>query len=77
MKQYIRDMIDDLQHKHDKDMIPSIPPAPTNGKTTFLGAAPIPPNPNDLNNQVLSDDPLERTKQLDFQAQQNEERQRS
>ena len=77
MKQYIRDMIDDLQHKHDKDLIPSIPPVPTNGKTTFLGAAPIPADPADLDNQVLSEDPLERTRQLDFQAQQNEERETS
>jgi len=36
--------------------------------------APIPPVPDDLNNQTLSDDPLQRARQLDFQAQQSEER---
>jgi hypothetical protein len=32
--------------------------------------------PEDLNNQILSDDPLQRERQLDFQAQQSEERQK-
>ena len=35
------------------------------------------PVPEDLSNQELSDDPLQRAKQLDFQAQQSEERQSS
>ncbi len=77
MKKYIRDMIDDLQRKHDKDIIPSIPPSPTDGKTTFLGPAPVPAGPDDLQNQVLSDDPLERTRQLDYQTQKDEEREQS
>jgi hypothetical protein len=34
----------------------------------------IPAVPEDLNNQILSDDPLQRARQLDFQAQQAEER---
>jgi hypothetical protein len=33
--------------------------------------------PGDLNNQELSNDPAERVKQLDYQAQKSEERQRS
>ena len=32
------------------------------------------PLPGDLNNQELSDDPAERVKQLDYQAQKDEER---
>jgi hypothetical protein len=39
--------------------------------------SPPPPVPEDLSNQELSDDPLEKVRQLDFQAQQDEERQRS
>lgn len=63
MKKYIREMIDDLQRKKDKDFIPTISPI-----------APPPSLPGDLENQILSTDPLERTRQLDFQAQKNEER---
>jgi len=33
-----------------------------------------PPVPADLDNQTLSEDPLERQRQLDQQAQENEER---
>jgi len=39
--------------------------------------SPPPPVPEDLSNQELSDDPLEKIRQLDFQAQQDEERERS
>jgi hypothetical protein len=35
------------------------------------------PVPEDLNNQELSKDPAHRVKQLDYQAQKSEERQRS
>ena len=44
------------------------------GKTDFN---PKPPAeiPTDLNNQELSSDPLERTRQLEFQAQRSKERQ--
>jgi hypothetical protein len=38
---------------------------------------PEPPVPTDLDNQTLSTDPAERVRQLDQQAQQSEERQRS
>jgi hypothetical protein len=33
--------------------------------------------PGDLNNQELSDDPAERVRQLDYQAQKDEERESS
>ncbi len=35
------------------------------------------PVPTDLDNQTLSDDPAERVRQLDQQAQENEERESS
>ncbi len=35
------------------------------------------PVPSDLDNQILSDDPAERVRQLDQQAQKSEERQKS
>jgi hypothetical protein len=35
---------------------------------------PQPPMPYDLNNQKLSDDPLERIRQLEWQAQKDEQR---
>ncbi len=36
--------------------------------------APPPPVPEDLNNQELSKNPEQRVRQLDFQAQEDEER---
>jgi len=74
MKKFIREMIDDLQHKKDKDYIPPIPRPSADGKTESLDAPPERALPDDLENQVLSKDPIERARQLDFQAQQNEER---
>jgi hypothetical protein len=38
---------------------------------------PEPTVPTDLDNQILSDDPAERVRQLDQQAQENEERESS
>ena len=38
---------------------------------------PDPVVPQDLDNQTLSDDPAERVRQLDWQAQKSEERQSS
>ena len=38
---------------------------------------PQPTVPADLDNQILSDDPAERVRQLDQQAQKSEERQKS
>lgn len=37
--------------------------------------APEPPIPEDLDNQTLSKDPAQRVRQLDWQAQKNEQRQ--
>jgi len=74
MKKYIREVLDDLQRKKDKDYIPTIPPPSTGGKVSDLEPPPQTAMPNDLENQILSKDPLERVKQLDFQAQQDEER---
>jgi hypothetical protein len=74
MKKYIREMLDDLQRKKDKDYIPTIPPPSTGGKVTDLEPKPEPAMPNDLQNQILSKDSLERVKQLDYQAQKNTER---
>jgi hypothetical protein len=39
-----------------------------------LAPKPKPPLPTDLDNQILSQDPLERLRQLDQQAQKDEER---
>ena len=72
MKKFIRDMIDDLQRKKDKDFVPNIPAGLNGGKMTQFE-----PQPGDLENQELSKDPLERVRQLDFQAQQDEERETS
>src|SRR5262249_52812763 len=59
VKKYIREMIDDLRRPKTKKYTPPVPPVV----------------PQDLNNQILSKDQRQRTKQLDFQAQQSEERQ--
>jgi hypothetical protein len=67
MKKYIREMLNDLRRKRS-DYIPPV---------IKLDAPPAPPLPGDLENQELSNDPLERVRQLDFQAQQSEERQAS
>ncbi|MGD1095898.1 MAG: hypothetical protein ABSB35_28385 [Bryobacteraceae bacterium] len=72
MKKYIRDMIDDLQRKKDKDFVPTIPPPSTGPATTDLGPTPEATLPDDLDNQELSKNPLERVRQLDFQAQESE-----
>jgi hypothetical protein len=73
MKTYIRAVLDDLQQtKTNKDFIPPIPKAPTDGKTTDLDVPPAPPMPDDLENQDLSTDPEECVRQLDQQAQDDE-----
>jgi len=75
MRKFIREMLDDLHRDSSKkDFIPPVPAAPQDGKAVYLDPAPEPAQPEDLNNQELSDDPEERVRQLDFQAQQNEER---
>jgi hypothetical protein len=77
MKKFIREMIDDLQRKHQGDFIPPIPKPSTEGPVADLNASPEPVVPADLENQELSNDPLERVRQLDFQAQADEERETS
>jgi hypothetical protein len=62
MKKYIREMIDDLRKKNT---------------VIDLNPPPEPAMPDDLNNQILSKNPAEKVKQLDFQAQENEERETS
>ena len=69
MKKYIRDMIDDLRRKNEKT--PAAPPE------VSLDPPYEPPMPDDLENQILSNNSEERTRQLDFQAQQDEERENS
>lgn len=60
MKKHIRELLDDLKKRHPK--------------TVDLDVPPPPPAPEDLNNQILSKNPEERVRQLDFQAQEDEER---
>ena len=74
MKKYIREMIDDLRRKHGKDFIPPLPKPSSDAATTDLTPPPQPAMPNDLNNQILSKNSKEDVRQLDFQAQENEER---
>jgi hypothetical protein len=73
VKKYIRDMIDDLKSgQKSKDFVPPVPPAATGGKTDDLDQPPPPPVPEDLNNQILSHNPLELECQLDYQAELSE-----
>ncbi len=77
MKKFIREMIDDLQGKNKRDFIPPIPKPSTGGSVADLTPPPEPVVPDDLDNQELSGDPLERVRQLDFEAQLDEERENS
>jgi len=62
MKKYIRAMLDDLRRR-------------TPSKRSRITKVPPPPPPEGLDNQELSTDPLQRTRQLDHQAQKSQERQ--
>jgi hypothetical protein len=73
MKKFIRQMLDDLRNPKGKDFIPDIPKASIDTPITDLTPPEAPVMPDDLENQELSSDPLERVRQLDFQAQQVEE----
>jgi hypothetical protein len=75
MKTYIREMLHELRKKHHKDYVPPVPKPPTKATTDNLSVPPDPPLPCDLENQILSTNPAERVRQLDFQAQQSEEEQ--
>ena len=74
MKQYIRDILDDLNKAGEQDFVPEIPKTPAGGKTVYLDPPKAAPTPEDLDNQGLSTDNEERVKQLDYQAQKDEER---
>jgi len=80
MRKIIRELIDDLRKediretKGKKNFIPPIPAAPTDAPTTHYDVPPPPSVPEDLNNQTLSQDPEQKVLQLDWQAQQVEER---
>ena len=65
MKKYIREMLDDLKKKNA--------PAPV----VHYDTPPVPPVPEDLENQELSSDADEEVRQLDFQAQESEQEQTS
>ena len=73
MKKYIREMIDDLRKKREKDYIPSTPKPSGKTSTDDLNPPAEPALPSDLENQILSNNSLERVKQFDFQAQQEED----
>ncbi len=75
MKKHIRGILDDLHGKRgNRDFIPEVPKAPTDAAVNDLTPPQEPAVPNDLENQELSGDEAERVRQLDFQAQENEER---
>jgi hypothetical protein len=74
MKKYIRDILDDLNKPGHKDFVPELPQTPTGGPTVSLDPPQVPLDPQDLDNQDLSPDPQKQVEQLDYQAQQNEER---
>lgn len=73
MKKYIREMIDDLRKKHNKDYIPPIPKPSDKPHSADLNPPPERPLPDDLENQIFSKNPEERLRQFDFQAQQESE----
>jgi hypothetical protein len=70
--------------RNSADFIFQLPRYPVRGRTLMkrtiqsiideIAPKPKPPVPTDLDNQTLSKDPLERARQLDQQAQKNEER---
>jgi hypothetical protein len=73
MKTFIQHIIDDLKNGSAEDIIPEVPAAPVDGKTVHLDPPPAEPTPEDLDNQILSDNNAERVRQLDYQAQESEE----
>jgi hypothetical protein len=82
MKKHIRTMLDDLHRKRVRGFVPAIPPPSTKGpkadqSASIPSASPEAVLPGDLDNQQLSKNAAEQTRQLDFQAQENEEREES
>lgn len=66
-------MIDDIRRKHHKDYVPPIPKPAAPSPEKNLTPPPEPVVPTDLENQILSKNHLERVRQFDFQAQEQEE----
>jgi hypothetical protein len=75
MRKIIRQILDDLKHAGPRPSgSTKSKAAKTKAGRTKAGGNPEAQLPDDLNNQILSKDPVERVRQLDFQAQQDEER---
>jgi hypothetical protein len=74
MKKHIREILNDLGRKRTKDFVPPDPKPSNDAVVKDLTPPPEPPLPNDLENQELSTNRAEEVRQLDFQAQENEER---
>jgi hypothetical protein len=73
MKKYVRAILADLGKKR-KDYIPPVPAGSTNASLTNLDPQPQAAVPGDLNNQDPAEDPSERVRQLDYQAQRGVEK---
>jgi len=73
MKKYIRAMLSDLG-KAPKTFTPAIPAPSTKAPNLTLDQSPQLPTPDDLSSQILSGDPSQQVRQLDYQAQRLEEK---
>ena len=73
MRKYIREMLRELTGKKGSGYVPPV----SRPRRLDLSAPQEPVLPGDLNNQELSKNPLQKTRQLDYQAQKNEERETS
>jgi len=65
MRQFVRDILDDLKVPSQKET-PAV-------KTVYLDPPKPEPVPEDLDNQILSNDAEQRVRQLDYQAQKRKE----
>jgi len=72
MKKYIRALVANLNQKRN-DYVPPVPSVTTKTPVFEMDQKPPAPAPFDLDNQILSKDPAERVRQLDFQAQRLEQ----
>ncbi len=72
MKKYIRAMLSDLG-KPRKDFTPTVPAPSTKGPVIDLEPSAERALPDDLSNQILSRNPSEEVRQLDYQADRLEE----
>jgi hypothetical protein len=73
MKKHIQAMLSELR-KSRKDYTPPVPAPSTKGPVLNQDPSPPAPDPDDLSNQILSNDPSEQVRQLDYQAQRLEEK---